>query len=60
MIEYRNHCVDCEVCGNCGRKHERTMVCDDCREEVNEMWYGADGGQYCKFCIMFHLEEVTD
>ena len=59
MIEYRNNCVQCpQGCMSCGRRHQATLVCDDCREDANRLFYGIDGNQYCKFCITEHLEEV--
>ena len=59
MIEYRNNCVGCpQGCGNCGRDKQLTLVCDDCGDEVQDLWYGDDGKQYCKYCITGYIEKV--
>lgn len=59
MITYENNCVQCEDCRNCGRKKQLTLVCDDCGDEVQELWYGNDGKQYCKYCITGYIDKVV-
>ena len=31
---------------NCGKKKVKVFVCDDCGDEVQELWYGNDGNMY--------------
>ena len=59
MIEYENNCVGCETCIDCGRKKQAIGRCDDCGDETDMLWYGNDGGQYCKYCITGYLEKVV-
>lgn len=62
MIIYENNCVHCpQGCIHCGRDHQPMGVCDDksCGAETDELFYGVDGGQYCKHCITGHLERVV-
>lgn len=58
MIITENNCVQCEDCRNCGRDHQKIGRCDDCGDQTNELWYGEDGKQYCKWCITGHIEKV--
>lgn len=58
MIEYENNCVQCEDCRHCGRDRQKIGRCDDCGDEVNDLWYGNDGKQYCKYCITGYIEKV--
>ena len=59
MITYEDQCVGCpQGCINCGRKHSLVLICDDCGDECEELWYGEDGKQYCECCITSHLEKV--
>ena len=60
MIIYENNCVKCpQGCMNCGRDHQPMGKCDDCGDELDELYYGADGGQYCRHCILGHLDKVV-
>lgn len=60
MIEYRNECVGCpQGCINCGKKKVKVFVCDDCGDEVQELWYGNDGNMYCKYCITGYIDKVV-
>ena len=60
MIEYRNNCVMCpQGCVECGRKKQKTLICDDCGDEVQDLYYGDDGQQYCDTCIKYHVEKVV-
>ena len=63
MITYENQCVGCppDRCAPevCKRRHVPVLICDDCGDEVNMLWYGNDGGQYCKYCITGYLEKVV-
>lgn len=52
MREWRNDCVGCDVCYNCGRKNDyEAIMCDECgadieEEEVRE-W---EGQELCEDC----------
>lgn len=58
MIVTENNCVQCEDCRHCGRDHQKMGRCEDCGDEVNDLWYGNDGKQYCKYCITGYIEKV--
>jgi len=63
MIEYRNECVGCppEICcgASCSKLSVRVMICDDCGDEVQDLWYGNDGNMYCKYCITGYIDKVV-
>ena len=63
MIRFENQCVGCppemDCFGNsCRYKNVPVLICDECGDETDEMWYGEDGKQYCHYCITHHLEKV--
>ena len=59
MIRFENQCVGCpQGCIDCGRKHTPVFECDDCGDEVSALYYGNDMGQYCKSCLLDHVEQV--
>ena len=64
MIIYRNECVGCPpergcLGDACPNRNVPVCVCDECGDEVSELYYGADGGQYCKHCVIGNLERVN-
>ena len=59
MIIYESQCVGCpQGCMNCGAKHTAVLICDDCGAEEQELYVGEDEGQYCKRCVLDHIEKV--
>lgn len=59
MISHENDCVGCpQGCINCGRKDVIYLICDDCGDYADDLYYGDDGGQYCKHCLKDHVEKV--
>lgn len=59
MVRLENRCVSCpQGCANCGRDRAKVLVCDDCGDEVDDLWYGNDGGEYCKYCITGYIDKV--
>ena len=62
MIKYEDQCCDCQIepCMSfCSRKSVPVLICDDCGDEVSDLWYGNDGRQYCKYCITGYLDKVN-
>ena len=60
MIKYEDQCCDCDMpCVGCRRKKTPVLMCDDCGDDELELWYGADGKMYCKYCICRHLDKVV-
>ena len=47
----RNSCVGCEVCGHCGRDHERVFVCDGCGDHIYDQYFSWQGQDLCPDCI---------
>ena len=63
MITYEDQCVGCpaEICFPfCSKTHVPVLICDDCGDEVSDLWYGNDGRQYCKFCITGYIDKVEE
>lgn len=51
MIEYRDNCICYDIpCTDCGRRHEKTYVCDYCLEDT-ETLYQIDDEQFCEDCF---------
>lgn len=64
MIKYENQCVGCPpergcMGESCRNRNVPVMICDDCGDEVQDLWYGNDGNQYCKYCITGYIEKVV-
>ena len=57
MIEYRNECVGCDVCYNCGKKCVETLICDKCKQDIYGDYYHTADGDICEDC-MAESEEV--
>lgn len=59
MKKIENRCVSCpQGCIHCGRDQVEVLTCDDCGDEAEDLWYGNDGGMYCKYCITGYIEKV--
>lgn len=59
MVEYENDCVSCDIpCCNCGLKHNPHFYCDECEEEVDEL-YAYNGQQVCEECLLKLVPIVT-
>ena len=59
MTKIENRCVDCpQGCIHCGRDQVEVDTCDDCGDETEELYYGEDGGEYCRRCVLMHIEKV--
>lgn len=57
MIVNENHCVDCDVCYNCGRKSWDVHKCDAYKCEHYAQYY-IDNEDYCEDCLEKILETL--
>ena len=58
MVDFRDECVSCDIpCISCGRKHVPVLTCDECGEEVEEL-YKYEGQELCEECVLESLEKV--
>lgn len=61
MIRYESQCVNCgfpcryEACRN---YRVKVLICDDCKDEVQELFYGVSGMELCADCALKELEKV--
>ena len=65
MVYREDQCVGCPpelgcLGDGCPNRNVPVFECDDCREEVTELYIGEDGGEYCQSCICNHLEKVSE
>lgn len=63
MVYKEKQCVGCPselgcMGEGCPNRNISVLVCDDCGEEVDELYVGNDGGQYCDKCVLDYLEKV--
>lgn len=63
MVYRENQCVGCPPelgCLGAGCPNRNVIIkeCDDCRDEVDELYIGDDGGEYCKDCLHKHVQKV--
>ena len=49
--------MGCDYCMGCGADHQAILVCDCCKEEVDNL-YEYDGEQLCGKCVLERLPEV--
>lgn len=62
MICYENQCVQCGLtCMKdvCSHRNVTVLICDKCKSEVEELYYGSDSGkELCAECALEELERV--
>ena len=63
MIRFENQCVGCPpemgcMGMSCPNRHVAVLTCDDCGDYAEDLYYGDDGSQYCKYCLHKHVEKV--
>lgn len=63
MVKYEDECVGCPpnmgcLHSACPYMHIPVLYCDDCRSEVECLYIGNDEGEYCKECILDHLDKI--
>ena len=62
MIRYENQCVQCDLTcmkENCPNYIVTVLICDKCKSEVEELYYGSDSGkELCAECALEELERV--
>ena len=60
MIKIENQCVGCETCQPyCTKREVKVLICDDCGDEVQELYYGLDGQEVCNVCLKHHVDKVV-
>lgn len=57
LVYWENNCIGCDYCMGCGADHQAILVCDCCKEEVDNL-YEYDGEQLCGKCVLERLPEV--
>lgn len=61
MVLEVDECCDCglpcmgDICPN---RHIKRYYCDNCNEEANKLYYGANGRELCGDCALEELEVV--
>lgn len=63
MIETRDECVGCPpgmgcLHSGCPYINVTVFICDECGDEVEDLYYGEDGKEYCDACVLHHIEKV--
>lgn len=64
MIKIENDCCDCAVPAypclgySCPLRHQKHYYCDNCHDEVRELYYGISGKELCAECALEELEVV--
>lgn len=55
MKRIENRCCHCAVpgypCTDCGLRRYEAFYCDECKEEISEDVYEADGQELCEDCL---------
>jgi len=64
MIKYENQCVGCPpergcMGESCRNRNVPVMICDDCGDECQELYYGTDGQEVCNVCLKHHVDKVV-
>ena len=60
MIKIENQCVGCETCmPYCSKREVTVLICDDCGDECQELYYGTDGQEVCNVCLKHHVDKVV-
>jgi hypothetical protein len=60
MIKIENQCVGCETCmPYCSKREVKVLICDDCGDECQELYYGTDGQEVCNVCLKHHVDKVV-
>lgn len=66
MVKYEDECCGCCsaiekypcLCSACPNLNVNHLYCDDCKEEVEEL-YDFDGVQLCEKCLLRKFEKIT-
>ena len=61
MTRYESQCVDCGFpCRYeaCRYYRVKILICDTCKDEVQELYYGVSGKELCADCALKELEKV--
>lgn len=65
MVRFENQCCSCAVpaypClgSSCPNRNVPVLICDKCKDEVEELFWWDDTEQWCIDCIKENLEKVT-
>ncbi len=61
MVRYENRCCECSAalypCNHCGLEHTPVLICDNCGQEVEDL-YEYDLGEWCEECIIKNYSKV--
>ena len=61
MVRYENRCNECASglypCVHCGLEHSPVLICDNCGQEVEDL-YKFDLGEWCETCIIKYFPKV--
>lgn len=60
MEKIIDDCVGCERCVHCGRDRIRTLVCDKCEIELDDVYYSTPDGDFCEDCFFANSEEYAN
>lgn len=64
MIKIISECAGCAtpqypcVGDMCPLSHSKRYICDNCKEEVEKLYYGVSGRELCAECALEELEVV--
>lgn len=59
MVSFVDACNGCEICLGCGKKHTKKLVCDNCGDDENQLYY-FDDKELCIDCIEELLDPVDE
>lgn len=55
MKKIISECVGCETCINCGKSYNTIIICDYCKNEIEDDVYNYNNKDYDKNCLMLIL-----
>lgn len=59
MMKIENHCVGCDIpCVDCGRKAVEVYYCDECGDELDEVYEDENEKHFCVDCLLKKFKKV--
>ena len=65
MVSYEDNCVGCPpemgcLGSTCPNRNVPIYICDECEEEVYDLYKFDDGRELCQDCLLAQFKKVGD